>query len=126
LRQGYRVLIGKYQFAKAHPEKNLAFRRVAPPAVVDILGGGGAFGRRQGPDLFVYTVDERDWFFAEIKGPGDAISAGQLELFQEIERRSVGKEVEIVRAVRGSSTSSGSPPNMPLQRIGARIARPAR
>ena len=98
-RQGYRVLIGKYQFAMAQPRKSETFRRIAPKAVVDLPTLGGAFGRRQGPDLFVYSKDERTWFFAEVKGSGDTVSDEQKELFAEIEQRSGGKDVVIVRTV---------------------------
>jgi hypothetical protein len=98
-RQGYCVLVGKYQFWKAHPGKAMVFRRVAPPLVLDLLTNRNAFGRRQGPDLFVYSKDESEWFFAEVKGPGDTLSLGQAEFFREIERRSGGKDIELVRAV---------------------------
>ncbi len=87
IRQGYRIL-GEYQFAKAHRPKSVVFRRVASPPVVDLLMKRRAFGSRQGPDLSVYSNDERDWFFAEVKGPGDTLSPGQIELFKESERRS--------------------------------------
>jgi VRR-NUC domain len=124
--QGYRVLIGKYQFRKAHPVKNETFRRIAPKAVVDVLTPGGAFGRRQGPDLFVYSPDERQWFFAEVKGPRDTVSRKQKELFAEIERRSGGKDVVIVRVVCDDADHPSGAPNNALHRTWARLARSGR
>jgi hypothetical protein len=93
------VLVGKYQFAKTHFGKNQEFRRVAPKPVVELLTPGGVFGRCQGPDLFVFSPDDQRWFFAEVKGPRDDLSARQIELFTEIERRSGGKDIVIVRTI---------------------------
>jgi len=97
-KQGYHVLVGKYQFPEAHPKKAERFAEVAPSRVVDLPIHTPRFGRRQGPDLFVYKPSG-EWFFVETKSPGERITPGARELFREIERRSAGKEIVLARVV---------------------------
>ena len=97
-KQGYHVLVGKYQFPQAHPHKAAEFRTAAPRRVVDLLIDNPRFGRRQGPDLFVYKPS-REWFFVETKSPRERLSPGVAELFREIERRSNGGKIVLVRVV---------------------------
>ncbi len=68
----YLSLVAKYT-AKSHPLKHAPLRSSLPPAVCDWV-----FANESGqPDLFVYAVDHKDWFFCEVKGPGDRIRENQ-------------------------------------------------
>ena len=53
-------------------------------------------GRAQGPDLLVYARDFSDWFFCEVKGPGDRLHPEQKRKFEALAAAS-GKPVRLLR-----------------------------
>ena len=69
---GYLSLVTKYT-AKSHASKHDALRSCLPPDVAEWV-----FRNESGqPDLFVYSVADKDWFFCEVKGPGDRLRENQ-------------------------------------------------
>jgi len=76
---GYYSLIEKYE-SKAHLEKLHKFETIVGPKVfAEVLRD-----RTGVPDLLVYASDSSDWFFCEVKGPGDALSQQQCARFKEL------------------------------------------
>jgi hypothetical protein len=69
---GMRSLLEKYS-ALSHPGKRKILREVLPAAVVDWVDSN----QDGQPDLFSYTPGGGDWFFCEVKGPGDAVMPKQ-------------------------------------------------
>lgn len=71
---GYLSLVAKYT-AKNHPLKNAQLRKALPVAVANWV-----FENESGqPDLFVFSENYGDWFFCEVKGPGDRMRENQVE-----------------------------------------------
>ena len=69
---GYLSLVAKYT-AKSHPLKHAPLRAALPPVLADWV-----FSNEPGqPDLFVYSADHKEWFFCEVKGPGDHLNSNQ-------------------------------------------------
>jgi hypothetical protein len=69
---GYLSLVAKYT-AKSHSLKHAPLRNSLPSIVADWV-----FTNEPGqPDLFVYSTDHKDWFFCEVKGPGDRMRLNQ-------------------------------------------------
>jgi len=69
---GYLSLVVKYT-AKSHASKHVPLRSCLTPPLADWV-----FKNETGqPDLFVYSVDHKDWFFCEVKGPRDRIRPNQ-------------------------------------------------
>lgn len=81
---GYKSLIEKYQFGRAHHEKWAIFCSIVPKKLVRMIENK-QFGRTQCPDLFVYDTNMNDWFFCEVKGSTDRIRPNQTEFFHAIE-----------------------------------------
>jgi hypothetical protein len=62
---GYYSLVTKYQ---TDARKCAILKKTVSATVLDLLlNRGVAWGRAQGPDLFVYAPDFSDWFFCEMK-----------------------------------------------------------
>jgi len=71
---GYRSLVEGYT-AKTHPDKRRQLERVVGPEIFQELDK-----RQSGqPDLFVYRMETKSWFFCEVKGPGDRMRKNQKE-----------------------------------------------
>lgn len=92
---GYRSLVAKYQFKKAHPHKQKIIKNVLPDPVLAALLDTTKHGWTQGPDLLMYERDERGspWFFCEVKGPNDRRRASQDSKFEDlaaVSRKTVG------------------------------------
>ena len=77
-------LLEKYHFQR-HEAKFALFTRLVPQDLVSLLCFNKRFGSRGGPDLLCYRPNSPDWFFCEVKGPGDEVRPAQLEVFQAIE-----------------------------------------
>src|SRR3954452_10144677 len=76
---GYLSLVEKYEFA-THPRKRQIVDQLLPRAVRDALRDRNQ-GRAQAPDLLMYAEDLSDWFFCEVKGPGDRLRDEQVRKF---------------------------------------------
>lgn len=90
----YLSCVESYQFRK-HADNYARFLQLVPPEIVDLLG------KTQCPDLQAYREDESDWFFVEVKGPGDRIRQPQQELFNQLHRLT-GKPVRIAYVREGA------------------------
>lgn len=77
---GWYSLVAKYEFA-AHTRKGVIVERVLTPEVLDMLRDRQLHGHAQGPDLLVWAPDETDFFFCEVKGPGDSLGPEQRRKF---------------------------------------------
>jgi hypothetical protein len=80
---GYLSLVQKYEFAK-HRRKQLIAAKMLPPNVLAILPDRIEHGRAQAPDLLAYSPDFSDWFFCEVKGPGDRLRPEQQRKFEAL------------------------------------------
>jgi VRR-NUC domain len=92
---GYLSLVSKYEFAN-HRRKQEIVKKVLPADVLTILRDRTEHGRAQGPDLLVYAQDFSDWFFCEVKGPGDRLRLEQKRKFEALAAVS-GKPVRLLR-----------------------------
>jgi len=68
---GYPSLVEKYT-TRCHPQK---LQKIEQHSLVRWLRSNEA-GQ---PDLFVFQPESKDWFFCEVKGPGDVIRENQLK-----------------------------------------------
>jgi hypothetical protein len=91
---GYLSLLEQYEF-KIHSEKQKKLATILPEPLVRFILDHKAHTGAQCPDLLVYAPDFSDWFFCEIKGPGDKIGNKQKALFEEIVNRT-GKEIGLL------------------------------
>ena len=92
---GYLSLVEQYQF-KNHRRKHELLQRLVLPSVLEFISDRTAHGGVQCPDLLVYKPDLSDWFFCEVKGPGDKLSLQQEEYFGELAQQS-GRQIRLVR-----------------------------
>jgi hypothetical protein len=88
---GYLSLVEKYEF-KRHKRKQKILKEIVPVKVLSLISRKGV----QCPDLFVYAPDKTDWYFCEIKGPGDYLRRVQREYFEKLSEVS-GKQIRIIR-----------------------------
>ena len=92
---GYRSLIEQYEF-EAQIGKRAIIKRLLPRDVFTLVTDHkSAFGGIQCPDLLAYSPIDSDWFFCEVKGPGDRLREKQSRFFEELARVS-GKEIRVV------------------------------
>jgi hypothetical protein len=86
---GYQSLVEKYQFAN-HERKQAVFnsnRFISEKILSKLRNIKGML-----PDLFVYSENNGDWFFCEVKGPTDKISDAQANQHRQI-KKITGKPV---------------------------------
>lgn len=70
---GYLSLMEKY-VTPGHMAKRKIFDRAVPAAVLELM-----LEECTGvPGLFVYSPDRSDWYFCEVKGPGDELGKAQV------------------------------------------------
>jgi hypothetical protein len=91
---GYLSLVSKYEFAK-HRRKQEIVEKVLPVDLLTILRDRTEHGHVQGPDLLLYARDFSDWFFCEVKGPGDRLRPVQKRKFEALAMAS-GKPVRLL------------------------------
>lgn len=70
--------------------------RVLPTEIVPMLPDRKEHGHAQPPDLLMYAADFSDWFFCEVKGPGDRLKPEQRKKFAALTRVS-GKPVRLLK-----------------------------
>ncbi|MEM6898763.1 MAG: VRR-NUC domain-containing protein [Pseudomonadota bacterium] len=92
---GYVSMMEKYS---SHSRKRQKLEAIVPTNMIE------KFFRNTGgePDLFCYHPDTKDWFLAEVKGPGDRLGGNQKLWIEQFEAFS-GNRVWIIR-VREYST----------------------
>ena len=83
---GFLSLIEKYE-TPSHVRKAQIFSTTVPHDVYDYV-----MKNRAGvPDLFVYSPDQSQWYFCEVKGAADKLREHQSERIAELSRISGGK-----------------------------------
>lgn len=80
---GYESLVSKYEFHK-HTRKQEILNRLLPKPVLGLIRDHPRYGATQCPDLLAYSPDYTDWFFCEVKGPGDRLGERQRLYFEEL------------------------------------------
>lgn len=96
----FHALVGKYEFPAKHQKKRDVIESLPIPEAVREIVRDRAKGA-QCPDLLMYHPDLSDWFFCEIKGPGDQLRPNQLLVFERLAAAS-GKPVLLLRFKVGS------------------------
>jgi VRR-NUC domain len=107
---GYLSLVSKYEFAK-HRRKQEIVEKLLPADILPMLRDRIEHGRAQPPDLLMFAPDLSDWFFCEVKGPGDRLKPEQLKKFEALATKTA-KPVRLLRlkwARTGSEGASSSP-----------------
>lgn len=80
---GFLALVEKYAYAN-HPRKQEIVAKLLPDDVLRVLRDRTEHGSIQGPDLLMYAPDMSDWFFCEVKGPGDRLRTEQMSKFEAL------------------------------------------
>ena len=78
---GFWALVEKYAYAN-HPKKQEIVAKLLPADLRPLLKEQS--GHAQAPDLLMYAPDLSDWFFCEVKGPGDSLRSVQVKKFEEL------------------------------------------
>lgn len=79
---GYDALVSKYQYPK-HTHKRQVVAALGLTHVLRLKHP--LFGGTQGPDLLMYRPDWSDFFFCEVKRPGDTLKPTQDRYFRYLE-----------------------------------------
>lgn len=69
---GYLPMFPTYNF-EFPPSKQAIVQKLLPADVLAVIKDQTEFGQTQAPDLLMYRRDHPDWFFCEVKGPGDRL-----------------------------------------------------
>jgi len=96
---GYLSLIEKYQYIHKgiHKRKKEVIEKLNSKilrSAIDYLSKK----RVAGPDLLVYSMRRKDWFFCEVKGDNDTTGKSQEECFKAL-YEITGKPVRLIRFV---------------------------
>jgi hypothetical protein len=92
---GYLSLVSKYEF-RNHPAKQRIVAQLLAPDIRAALRDRVEHGSAQPPDLLMYAPDLSDWFFCEVKGPGDALRPQQVRKFDALAAMT-GRPVRLLR-----------------------------
>ena len=93
---GFYCLVEQYEF-KAHKRKREILRMLLSEDLFNLaINHTKHFPGVQGPDLFVYSPDYSEWFFCEVKGPGDRLSNVQVRYFNALSEITQ-KPIHIIR-----------------------------
>ena len=93
-RDGAHSLVEKYLF-KNHPRKVSQLLASLGQERIDVLSRVCEGLHVQSPDLFVHVPNTSRYWFAEVKGPNDSLSAGQVKS-HELITRELGIPVETI------------------------------
>lgn len=80
---GYKSLISKYEFSN-HKKKTEIISKIFENGLPIPKFNAENITNTQYPDLLVYRPDFKDWFFCEVKGPGDRLSKEQRIFFEAL------------------------------------------
>jgi hypothetical protein len=69
---------------------------VVSPKTYGLIVDHPEFGTTQPPDLLMCAPDRSDYFFCEVKGPGDRLRSAQRAFFDALSEVS-GKPIHMVR-----------------------------
>jgi len=76
-------LVSKYEFGN-HPRKTAILPLLLQPEAVAFIRRRTARRVTQCPDLLMFAPDFSDWFFCEVKGPGDRVRPDQRCYFRRL------------------------------------------
>ena len=91
---GYIPLLGSYGW-KTQADKNALVREMVSNETWDLIMNQKSH-HSQPPDLFVYSPDKSNYFFCEVKGPGDRLRETQMQYFMLLQEVS-GKPVYTIK-----------------------------
>jgi hypothetical protein len=91
---GYIPIFGGFG-QKTQPRKNAVIKELVSAQTWEIIMSTRHY-HSQPPDLFAYAPDKTNYFFCEVKGPGDRLRETQLKYFQLLQEIS-GKPVYTIR-----------------------------
>jgi hypothetical protein len=77
---GYISVFGSFGY-KSQPCKNALVEELVSKQTWEIITSMRKY-RSQAPDLLCYAPDKSDYFFCEVKGPGDRLRETQVQYFQ--------------------------------------------
>lgn len=77
---GYIPILGSYGWG-TQPHKNSLVRELVSTETWETIMSQKKY-HSQPPDLFAYAPDKSDYFFCEVKGPGDRLRDTQIQYFQ--------------------------------------------
>ena len=77
---------------QTHPQKNALVKELVSWELVTYKPGS----QPMPPDVFAYAPDKSDFFFCEVKGPGDRLREPQVKYFQLLQEVS-GKPVYTIK-----------------------------
>ena len=91
---GYHSIFGGYGLG-THPQKNMLVKSLVSEKTWEFILDKST-SHPMPPDVFAYTPDRSDYFFCEVKGPGDHLRDTQARYFQALQELS-GKPVYTVK-----------------------------
>lgn len=92
---GYLSLVEKYQFAKHKRKASVIYTLRSTELNKAIEYANSKKIKSQLPDLLVYAPDFSDWYFCEVKGGNDRLSAEQEGDFKCL-KETTGKPVRLI------------------------------
>jgi hypothetical protein len=91
---GYASIFGSFGW-QTQPRKNLLVQELVSDKAWELITKMGEY-HSQPPDIFAYAPDKSDFFFCEVKGPGDRLRETQVQYFQLLQEVS-GKPVYTIK-----------------------------
>lgn len=93
---GHLVLVEKAE-SPAHRRKVEILKQLMPQDHINFIYqlDKPFFGSAQCPDLLAYSPDFSDWYFCEVKGPGDKVREIQEKYFLEL-KSVIGKPIDLI------------------------------
>ncbi|OGM02198.1 hypothetical protein A3K72_00805 [Candidatus Woesearchaeota archaeon RBG_13_36_6] len=83
---GLLSIIEQYEY-KSHKRKQRVMGKIIPRGILGLIQDHKLeFRHVQCPDLLVFAPDYSEWFFYEVKGPGDRLRKNQLKFFKALEQ----------------------------------------
>lgn len=80
---GYLSLVSKYEFSN-HQRKHALLKELVSTELFEAIIQNRKSGGPQCPDLLMYHPDKSNWFFCEVKGPGDRLGKPQRDYFERL------------------------------------------
>lgn len=96
---GLLSLVEQYEY-KSHQRKQALLSKIISRETLALIRDHKLdFGQVQCPDLLVFAPDYSEWFFCEVKGPGDYLRNNQIKFFEALEQAG-GQPVRTIRFQR--------------------------
>jgi hypothetical protein len=92
---GYYSLVSMYEFSN-HERKHALLKELVPTGLYEAILQNRESGGPQCPDLLMYHPDKSNWFFCEVKEPGDRMRKSQRDYFERLSAISL-KPIRIIK-----------------------------